>query len=400
MRECSQRSQPNSMASQAKSLTEESRMLTVFDPRSAAGRQAKVFLSLSATGVALVCGCAAEPSVQLVSVETRFEQVATIQTKGQALVVDPADVTVDSRGRWVVTDRGDKAIKIFFPGGRSVIVGGPGGGPGEFQALVAGGLLGADSDTVFGYDLITQVISLFDSAGNYVRDIALESSARAPLAFLRSVDDTLLLGSGWIPPDDSPAVHLFDLNGRAVGAFLRLNRLLDGMPPRVRTSMGVIADGRDGLIFTALFGYDTILVHDMHGRVRDTGVLEVPGDLPMLRLPERIRANQGRLRRPDGRWVQENSLAVRNVIALGQGLAAIQFAPVDFSGDHDLLSDGGPVLIVASTGRGVRILARAHAPGAVLGSDRDGNAWVLRWHDDELATLDLIRLRVIATHQP
>ncbi len=272
--------------------------LAGFDSRSAAGHRPKISTRWFATGVALLCGCAAESSDQLITVEIQLESLATIHTEGQALVVDPADVTIDEQGRWVVTDRGDKAIKIFAADGESSTVGSAGAGPGQFQALVSGGLFGPGNDTVFGYDLISRVISLFDLAGNFVRTVTVESRVAAPIAFLRLVDDTLLLASGWIPPDNSPAVRLFDLEGRAVGSFVQVSKILDDMPREARTSMGVIADGRDGLIFSALFGHDTILVHDVSGRLHDAGRLEAFGDVPLLRLPELVRLNRGSLRKP------------------------------------------------------------------------------------------------------
>jgi hypothetical protein len=356
---------------------------------------------------AIACGCTIlfggscadeEVPERPVSVQTRIESVASFHTAGQALVVEPADASIDHLGRWVVADRRDKVIKVFATDGSYSIFGRSGRGPGEFQALVGAGLMDAGRDTVYGYDLITRLMVMFNSAGQFAGTYALEGPARAPIAFLRPVGDSLMLGSGWIPLDNSEAIHLYDRRGHHLRSFLRLGRLMKPMPSATRNGMGVVADAREGLIFSALMGYDTVFVHDLTGKLRGSGRLEMSGGERLLRLPERVAANGGKINRPDGSSVQEHGIVVRNVIALGGGLAAIQVAPVEYPHQHDLLSEGGPVLIVAYTGgRRVRVVAQTDVPGALLGRDGQGNALVLRLRGDDLSTLDLLRLRVTAT---
>jgi hypothetical protein len=307
-------------------------------------------------------------------------------------VADPADITVYAADRWLLADRGDKVIKVLSRDGDIETIGRPGKGPGEFQALAAAGVMGAD---VFAYDLVARTLSWFDRDGDLTASLPLASSTPAPFVFWRNMDDSLFVASGWIAPGKVPTVHLFDRSGHEVRSFLRLDGLMRDLTPEAYGGMGVMADGADEMILTALFGHDTVFVHDARGRLRASGRLTADTDLPLLRLPDLVRENGGSMRRANGSWLQDDHLAVRNVVALGDDLWAIQLAYAGFGTDFDLLVDGGPVIIASYDGtREVRMLGSMHVPGALLGKDGDGNGLVLHWRGRELATLDLLRLRI------
>lgn len=321
-----------------------------------------------------------------------IDSVRTIALKGRKLLVDPADAAIDEDGRLVVTDRADKVLKAVSMSGDMQTFGRPGKGPGEFQSLVSGGVWNRG---VFGYDLIARSLRVYDSSATFVENIALGSDVPTPFASIRTADDSLVLATGWIPSGRNPAIRIFDRRGRQVSAMFPAWELTRDLNPRAHAAMGVVADLRSGLVFAAAFGYDTLIVYDLKGRTLATTTLRIASSqMPILRLPERVKSNNGELRRPDGSWVQEGTLGIRAVIALDSGVALVQLAPVDFSRKYDLLEQGGPVLVMQYGGGALRIAQETYIPGALLGRDRSGNGLALRWRGTNLDAIDLFRVSI------
>jgi hypothetical protein len=311
-------------------------------------------------------------------------------------LVDPADIAVDHAGRWVIADRGDRVIKVIDPELRTTVrFGAPGLGPGEFQALVSGGIVPGSNPVTFGYDLVDQSVSFFDHHGQYLGDRSFRIQLAHPFASVRAIDSTTMVASGWIPYGRVPAIHVFDGAGEWVGGFLELGWLLEGLHPDVSRNMGVVAHGREGVVFSGIFGHDSVFAHDLRGRKLGSGTLRtaVSSEL-LLRVPELARENGGSLRNSEGQWVHQGYLAVRAVHALGAKRVALQLAPVSFRGEHDLLTDGGPVVIMSLEDGQVVSRAVANAPGALLGVDNDGSGLVLRLSGENLETVELFRMRV------
>jgi hypothetical protein len=82
-------------------------------------------------------------------------------------------------GSILIVNRGTQELRWFDPRGQHVrSVGGPGGGPGEFDSLFGAGALG---DTVHAHDFRTARITVFDSAGAVVRTVQLEEVPPLPI---------------------------------------------------------------------------------------------------------------------------------------------------------------------------------------------------------------------------
>lgn len=82
----------------------------------------------------------------------------------------PSGVAVDDDGRMYVLEMGNSRVQVFGPGGEYIrTLGGPGQGPGELE-LPAGIAIGGDR--VMVYDLNSRRLSLWDLAGDHVRDVA------------------------------------------------------------------------------------------------------------------------------------------------------------------------------------------------------------------------------------
>lgn len=81
----------------------------------------------------------------------------------------PSGVAVDDDGRMYVLEMGNSRVQVFDPDGEYIrTLGGPGQGPGELE-LPAGITIGRDQ--VMVYDLNSRRLSLWDLAGNHVRDV-------------------------------------------------------------------------------------------------------------------------------------------------------------------------------------------------------------------------------------
>ena len=111
-----------------------------------------------------------------------------------------------SDGRIAVLDRGDKELRLYSADGRYLSASGrEGEGPGEFRGsssvhVVAG-------DTMVVWDMSLRRLSLFDSAGAFVRSVTLQESEPIQLS-LGVLDRHTLLGSRLIEPMDSAGLYV------------------------------------------------------------------------------------------------------------------------------------------------------------------------------------------------
>ena len=155
------------------------------------------------------------------------------------------------------------------------------------------------------------------------------------------------------------------------------------------------ADGSDGVVFTTLHGIDTIQAYTPDGRLLGAGHVGLHGYRPVLDLRRLLRENRGKLHRPDSTWAQDGHYAALKLVALGGGLVAVQFGKLELTHGTDLLSTGGPVVVLRLEPDGVlRPVGQVEAPGALLGRSGPREAMVLRWSGDELNRLELLRLAV------
>jgi hypothetical protein len=303
-------------------------------------------------------------------------------------------ISLGADGRIYIGDASDKAVKVFAANGvQGEAIGTAGAGPGEFTTLLSSGILG---DSVFGWDGSANRLTVFGPDGRYARNMALHQAGSPPWARMRAMDDSLLVASGWVlRVQDRPLVEVFDRQGQRVGRMMNLSRLLSPPDPELLAHTSVFADGSEGVVFATLHGFDTIMAFTPRGRLLGAGRIGLEDHEPVLDLRRLLARSGGTLKRPDGSWAQDRHFAVLKLVALGGGLAAVQFGFMHFDHGTDLLSEGGPIVVLRVGADGViRRVAQLDSPGALLGRTDRGEALILRWSGSDLEQLDLFRLTV------
>lgn len=346
----------------------------------------------AASGCAPPKADADELRVSQLKVEIEF--VATLEQGTGPILASANSLSSGLNDAVYIGDGSDRQIKVY---GQDRVqaqpIGSPGHGPGEFATLLSTGLLG---DSVFGWDMRANRLSIFDGYGRYVRGVSLHQPGSPRWSRIRAMDDSLLVASGWVlGAHDRPLVEVFDREGLRVGRFMDMSNLLSPPDPEFLQHTWVFADGSDGVVFPTIHGVDTIMAHTPGGRFLGGGRIELTGFAPVLDLKRLIEQNNGTLRRPDGGWAQDRHYGVTRLVALGHDLVAVQFELLDFERGQDLLEDGGPVVILRLDTDGViRSVEQLEAPGALLGRKNQGEALLLRWSGAELGVLELFQLTV------
>lgn len=88
-----------------------------------------------------------------------------------------------STGEWVIANAGTSQLRIFSADGSFLrAFGGEGEGPGEFQNLLQASVFGDDS--VFAYDFRSRRVSIFTSAGDFVRSLSPAEPGSAPFGMM------------------------------------------------------------------------------------------------------------------------------------------------------------------------------------------------------------------------
>ncbi|HEY0017518.1 MAG TPA: hypothetical protein VGC13_14500 [Longimicrobium sp.] len=323
-----------------------------------------------------------------------IDLVAELRIGDGPVLASANSLTVTTNGRVIVGDQSDRALKVFGPDGLQVApIGRAGAAPGEFTLLNSSGVLG---DSVYGWDSRANRVTVFDPAGRYARAFAIGQPGSPRFARLRVMDDSLLVASGWVQgAHDQPLVEVFDRRGRRVGRMAQMKEAFSPPDPHLLPHTAVFADGRGGVVFSTVHGIDTIFAHTADGRMLGTGRIGLTGHAPVLDLRRLLRRNRGTLQRPDSSWVQDGHYAALGLVALSDDLVAVQFARLNFAENTDLLSDGGPVVVLRLLSDGTfQNVGQVRGPGALLGRSPEGNPLLLRWSGADLEWLELYRLIV------
>lgn len=327
-------------------------------------------------------------------VDIEVSRLGSLDSGDGPVLASASSLVPASDGRIYIADRSDRRIKVFRPNGsQGPAVGAPGAGPGEFTTLMSAGVM---RDSVLGWDMRANRVTVFDREGRYARAFALRQPGSPQFSHVRVMDDSLLVGSGWVMgAHDRPLVEVFDRKGTRIGRLADMKGIFSPPNPKLLPHTWVFADGKGGTVFSTIHGVDTILAHAPDGRLLGSGRLGLRDHEPVLDLFRLLEENRGDLQRPDSSWVQDGHYAALNLVALGDDLVAVQFGRLDLKGGTDLLSSGGPIVVLWLGPDGViRWLGQKEAPGALLGRNARGDALLLRWSGDDLADLELFRMAV------
>lgn len=352
--------------------------------------------ALVLSAAALLAGCA--PDARRTGAErsarVTIEPVAQLRMGDGPVLASAHSVAGAPDGTVVVGDGSDRALKVFGPDGvQARLIGGAGAGPGEFTLLNSSGMLG---DSAFGWDSRANRVTVFDPAGRYARAFPLQRPGSPRFARVRVMDDSLLVASGWVMgAHDRPLVEVFDRRGRRVGQMTQMKEVFTPPDEHLLPHTAVFADGRGGVVFSTVHGFDTLFAHAPDGRLLGTGRIGLTEHEPVLDLRGELRRNRGTLQRRDSSWVQDGQFAALGLVALSGDVVAVQFARLNFAENTDLLSGGGPVVVLRLLPDGTfRTLGQVEAPGALLGRNARGAPLLLRWSGADLERLELYRLTV------
>lgn len=319
------------------------------------------------------------------------EELIRLDDAGQPIIARPERISVDSKGRFFVTDYSDKNIKVYdATGSRVATIGRPGRGPGEFTALLT-----AQSyrDSLVAWDAVSGKLSVFAPDGRYVRAISLTGTP-FPVWSVRVVDDSLFLAiaaATGIPA--RPALALIRPDGTRLSTFYEPGQYV-GTSPAVIQTIFVLADAADGTVFAGLAGGDSLWTFDYQGR--RLGAAPVDAAHPLRTSRGIIEGNRGKVQRADGSIVLDGEPALFNLVALDSGRVAMQVEPWDLTHGTDPLG-GGRVIVAATRPDGQPVtIASAALEGGLLGRDREGAPLVLRYATANEDAYAITRLRLTA----
>jgi 6-bladed beta-propeller len=323
--------------------------------------------------------------------ELVIERVAELDDAGQPILARPYTMSTDAAGRFFITDISDRDVKVYDRSGRRTLsVGRPGRGPGEFTALTSAQ---AYRDSLVAYDFMDTRLNVFSPDGKYARAFSLRRAGGALPFDVRVVDDSLLLVIAAVPgAADRDLLALARPDGSIVSTFFNQSHYFGKSPDLIQHS-GIAADGANGVVFATVSGSDSLWAFDYRGRLLGTALVD-PVE-PLVTLKSLVERNGGRARRPDGSWVMHQLRRVVSVVALDSATAAVQVAVYDARHGVDLL-DGGTLIVSGVGAEGqLQLLARQDLVGGLLGRDRDGSPLLLRYAGADGDRYEVARIRLV-----
>jgi hypothetical protein len=354
------------------------------------GRRSRGVLAL----VAVLCVASCRDSGGAAGRELRQRSLVDrdlvrLDDAGEAILARPEWLSIDAAGRYVVSDRSDKNVKVYGPDGRRTLtVGRPGRGPGEFAALLTAQVYG---DSLVAYDFEGARLSVFTRDGRFARSISLSRLPFIPFS-VRVVDDSLFLAIAAMPGGERrSALALIRPNGTVVSSFFALRRYL-GTSPQVLQYVGIMADGAHGVVFAGVAGGDSVWAFDYRGN--RLGSAPVDPVQPLGTTRKRVEQNAGRARRADGTWVMDGQRSLMQMVALDSATVAMQVSVFSAKFGVDLLDGGTLVVAALAPGGEMRAIARKDLDGGLLGRSRAGAPLVMRYAGPEQDTYRISELRL------
>jgi len=291
-----------------------------------------------------------------------------------AILAKPILASQDRDGRLFVADGSDRNVKVYAPDGqRLMTIGRAGRGPGEFSQL-------SDAqtyhDSVIAYDFTLARLSIFNSAGRFVRS---QSMKPAPFS-TRVIDDSLLLLIRH-PAQGGKLLRIARLDGSVLAEFFERREYFEN--PKLRPLTAVFADGRDGRIFAHIFGDDSVFVFDYRGRLLGSGPIGSSAEITSFRTA--LRAHNGEVQSKDGKWFHDGARAVMKLVVISGGLAVMQVARYDTQSGTDIL-EGGEMLVVGVRDGVATAVGRTEMTSGLVGRDYAGAPIFFRYANAEATT--------------
>lgn len=213
-------------------------------------------------------------------------QIGVMEGDAHYTFASVADVLPLPSGEIVVSDGGAQELTLYSPEGTFVRRwGGRGQGPGEFRALSR--LYPGTGDSILALDNVTQRVSVFDTAGDYAREMPVRELS----------GDSVFPGDVWL-------YGRFWVDGAmAAGARARVRQALDELPPpRSAPGYRVVRVASDGRLWAREPKVTA-------GGMRVWTVLSAAGEpQALIDIPERFEPQYLGAKRLLGRWRGESDV--------------------------------------------------------------------------------------------
>lgn len=309
-----------------------------------------------------------------------IEEIASLDDLDEPILGRPGRISVDRLGRFIIADHSDRSIKIYSADGRRVdTFGRAGGGPGEFEYLQDAGVVG---DRIFGYDAPSNRLAYFAEDGKILETVTLvRGGIEEPQAYSITALDKNRFLFATSPQKDAHLLRITGLDGAAVKAFLPLDAMWTD-PPTLWNGIFLPdhiwhqADAFDGLIFSGMWGGNTLHVFDYDGTLQGSGVVDVIE--PLISLPELLERNNGRIRDANNVSIQNGNRVIRRVVATEYATVTVQVAPFNTVTGADPL-DGGTLIVLRWHDGALSEIGRLQSEWGLFGRDADGHALVMRY---------------------
>lgn len=320
--------------------------------------------------------------------ELRIETIATLNDLGEPIIGRHGRISVDRLGRFIIADHSDASIKIYSADGRRVdTFGRRGRGPGEFQFLMDAGVVG---DRIFGYDAMNR-LAYFAEDGTVTETVPLHQGEHAQPApySITALDENRLLFATF-PEKGANLLRITAMDGTTINEFFPLDAEWT-QPPSLWQDIFLPnhiwhqADAFGGLIFSGMWGGETLHVFDYDGTLLGSG----PADAiePLISFRELLERSNGRILDADGISIRHGNRVIRRVVATEGSTVTVHVAPTVTGADP---LEGGTLIVLRWDDGELSEIGRLQSEWGLLGRDADGHALVMRYATQD--TYDLGRV--------
>lgn len=302
-----------------------------------------------------------------------FSVVVHDTLRGDQLLARPTDIARLPDGRYLVVDQSEKNLKLYDRSGvLASVLGHAGGGPGEFLSLASGGWVGGRP---FGFDRATNSVKWYSPALKYEAATAIDMQDRPqPYRVVALPGERFLECAFAMGREGQRLVALRGKDGKVVASMFPLSASI--ARPSVAQYTVTLCDSRDGVVFAALSGGDSVHAFAEDGALLASAPLLLDGR-PVKSFASLVDANGGSPRLKDGGWVQHGMQMAIRVTAMRDGYVAVQVITFDAVKGVDVV-EGGRVSVLRLRDR--RLTALGTIPlEAGLFNATDRGAFLLRW---------------------
>jgi hypothetical protein len=292
---------------------------------------------------------------------------------GRQIIARPTDIARLPDGRYLVVDQSEKNIKLYDRSGSlESVLGRAGGGPGEFLSLASGGWAGGRP---FGFDRATNSVKWFSSALKYDVATTIDLHDRPqPYRVIALPGGQFLECSFAAGIAGQNLIAVRDTDGKVVSSAFPLTASI--ARPSVAQYTVTLCDSRDGVVYGALSGGDSVHAFDLEGKPIASAPLLLDGKR-IKGFATLVDENQGSARLKDGGWVQHGMQMAIRITAMVDGFVAVQVIEFDAVKGADVV-EGGKLAVLRLRDRKLTPVGTVSVKAGLFNAS-DRGAYLLGW---------------------